>query len=136
MSELLDIRYEADLSEGTMARLEQWLVEVGSEVRADAPLAELETDKVTVEVNATVAGSIVDLAVAEGATVQVGGVLCHIEAGAGAGAGGAAAAKPAAAPAAAPKPAPAPVPAAAPVISRMAWVRSSMASASYVAPSS
>ncbi|HEX9327356.1 MAG TPA: 2-oxoglutarate dehydrogenase complex dihydrolipoyllysine-residue succinyltransferase, partial [Reyranella sp.] len=42
--------------------------------------------------------------------VQVGGVLCHIEAGA----AGAAAARPAAAPAAAPKPAPAPAPTAAP----------------------
>jgi 2-oxoglutarate dehydrogenase E2 component (dihydrolipoamide succinyltransferase) len=75
-------------------------------------LCELETDKVTVEVNASVAGTIVDLAVAEGTTVQVGGVLCHIEAGA-----AGAAAKPAvaaAAPAAAPKP-PAPAPSPAPV---------------------
>jgi 2-oxoglutarate dehydrogenase E2 component (dihydrolipoamide succinyltransferase) len=55
----------------------------GRRVAIDQPLCELETDKVTVEVNATVAGTIVDLAVAEGATVQVGGVLCHIEAGAG-----------------------------------------------------
>jgi 2-oxoglutarate dehydrogenase E2 component (dihydrolipoamide succinyltransferase) len=62
-----------------------------------------------------VAGTIVDLAVAEGTTVQVGGVLCHIEAGA-----AGAAAKPAvaaAAPAAAPKPpAPAPSPAPAPAV--------------------
>lgn len=100
----------------TEATVAKWLVKAGDTVAIDQPLCELETDKVTVEVNATVAGSIVDLAVAEGATVQVGGVLCHIEAGAGAGAGGAAAAKPAAAPAAAPKPAPAPVPAAAPVV--------------------
>jgi 2-oxoglutarate dehydrogenase E2 component (dihydrolipoamide succinyltransferase) len=78
-------------------------------------LCELETDKVTVEVNASVAGSVVDLAVAEGTTVQVGGVLCHIEAGA-AGAAAkpvAAAATPAAAPVA-PKPAPPPAPALAP----------------------
>src|SRR5882757_5741803 len=67
----------------------------------------------TVEVNASVAGSIVDLAVAEGTTVQVGGVLCHIEAGA-----AGATAKPsvaAAAPAAAPAaPKPVPIPAAPP----------------------
>src|SRR5437868_10960357 len=101
----------------TEATVAKWLVKAGDTVAIDQPLCELETDKVTVEVNATVAGSIVDLAVPEGTTVQVGGVLCHIEAGA----AGAAAAKPAAtAPAAAPvappapKPAPAPSPAPAP----------------------
>ncbi len=99
----------------TEATVSKWLVKAGDTVTIDQPLCELETDKVTVEVNATVAGSIVDLAVAEGASVEVGGVLCHIEAGA---AGAAAVApKPAAAPAptaapppAAPKPAPAPAP--------------------------
>ena len=80
----------------TEATVAKWLVKAGDTVTIDQPLCELEADKVTVEVNATVAGSIVDLAVAEGATVQVGGVLCHIEAGAGAATGGAAAAKPAA----------------------------------------
>jgi 2-oxoglutarate dehydrogenase E2 component (dihydrolipoamide succinyltransferase) len=91
----------------TEATVAKWLVKAGDTVTIDQPLCELETDKVTVEVNATVAGTMVDLAVEEGATVQVGGVLCHIEAGA----AGAVAAKPAAAPpAAAPKPAPAPAP--------------------------
>jgi len=89
------------VSEATVAK---WLVKAGDQVTVDQALCELETDKVTVEVNASVAGAIVDLAVAEGATVEVGGVLCHIEA-------GAASAKPAAAPAAAAA-APAPVPAA------------------------
>ena len=105
----------------TEATVAKWLVKAGDTVTVDQALCELETDKVTVEVNAAVAGTIVDLAVAEGATVQVGGVLCHIEAGA---AGAKAAAAPAAAPAP-PKPAPpalsptpalspAPAPAAAP----------------------
>jgi 2-oxoglutarate dehydrogenase E2 component (dihydrolipoamide succinyltransferase) len=95
----------------TEATVSKWLVKVGEVVAIDQPLCELETDKVTVEVNAAVAGTIADLTVEEGATVNVGGVLCHIEAGSGA------APKPAAAPAAtpvAPKPAPAPTPAAAP----------------------
>ena len=95
----------------TEATVAKWLVKAGDTVTIDQPLCELETDKVTVEVNATVAGSIVDLAVPEGTTVQVGGVLCHIEAGA----AGTVAAKPAAAaPAAAPAgtpPAPKPTPA-------------------------
>ncbi|MEA2799917.1 MAG: hypothetical protein QOE49_12, partial [Rhodospirillaceae bacterium] len=96
----------------------KWLVKAGDTVTIDQPLCELETDKVTVEVNASVAGTVVDLAAAEGTTVQVGGVLCHIEAGAAGGAAKpvAAAAPPAAAPAA-PKPAPAPAAAPAPVAS-------------------
>jgi 2-oxoglutarate dehydrogenase E2 component (dihydrolipoamide succinyltransferase) len=92
----------------TEATVAKWLVKAGDSVAVDQPLCELETDKVTVEVNASVAGTIAGLAVEEGASVQVGGVLCHIEAGAG---GAAAAPKPAAAPA--PKPAAAPAPAAA-----------------------
>ena len=99
----------------TEATVAKWLVKAGDAVAVDQPLCELETDKVTVEVNASVAGTIADLAVEEGASVQVGGVLCHIEAGA-TGAGAAAAApKPAAASAAAPAAASAaPAPAAAP----------------------
>ena len=103
----------------TEATVAKWLVKVGDAVAIDQPLCELETDKVTVEVNASVAGSVADLAVEEGATIQVGAVLCHIEAGA----TGAAAAKPAAAPAAAPKPAvppPASPPAAAPMGANLA----------------
>jgi 2-oxoglutarate dehydrogenase E2 component (dihydrolipoamide succinyltransferase) len=105
----------------TEATVAKWLVKAGDTVTIDQPLCELETDKVTVEVNASVAGSIVDLAVAEGTIVEVGGVLCHIEAGtAGAAAKPAvAAAVPAApkpAPAPAPPPAPAPAPAPPPVV--------------------
>jgi len=99
----------------TEATVAKWLVKAGDTVTIDQPLCELETDKVTVEVNASMAGSVVDLAVAEGTTVQVGGVLCHIEAGAaGAAAKPAAAAPPPAAAPIMPKPAPAPAPAPAP----------------------
>jgi 2-oxoglutarate dehydrogenase E2 component (dihydrolipoamide succinyltransferase) len=101
----------------TEATVSKWLVKAGESVAIDQPLCELETDKVTVEVNATVAGAIADLAVEEGATVQVGGLLCHIEAGAAGAAPKPAAAPPkAAAPAASPAAtltAPAPVLAAA-----------------------
>jgi 2-oxoglutarate dehydrogenase E2 component (dihydrolipoamide succinyltransferase) len=97
----------------TEATVAKWLVKVGDSVAVDQPLCELETDKVTVEVNATIAGTVADLAIEEGATVQVGGVLCHIEAGAApkAAAPAAAAKSPtpaAAAPAAAAPTAPAP----------------------------
>jgi 2-oxoglutarate dehydrogenase E2 component (dihydrolipoamide succinyltransferase) len=91
----------------TEATVAKWLVKAGDGVAVDQPLCELETDKVTVEVNATVAGTIADLAVPEGATVQVGGVLCQIEAGA----AGATPSKPAATAPAAAAPPPAPKPA-------------------------
>jgi 2-oxoglutarate dehydrogenase E2 component (dihydrolipoamide succinyltransferase) len=65
-------------------------------------------------VTASVAGTIADLAVEEGAAVQVGGVLCHIEAGAGAAAPKPAASAATVAPAPAPPLAPKPVAASAP----------------------
>jgi 2-oxoglutarate dehydrogenase E2 component (dihydrolipoamide succinyltransferase) len=89
----------------TEATVAKWFKHEGDAVAVDEALCELETDKVTVEVNATAAGAIAKLVAAEGETVQVGAVLCVIEAGA------AASAKPAAAPAARPA-APAPTPAA------------------------
>ncbi|MCA4920425.1 MAG: 2-oxoglutarate dehydrogenase complex dihydrolipoyllysine-residue succinyltransferase, partial [Roseomonas sp.] len=90
------------VSSATVAR---WLKKAGDAVAADEPLVELETDKVTVEVNAPVAGVIAAIAADTGAEVLPGAVLGSIEAGA------AAAAKPAAAPAPSAKPAAAPVPA-------------------------
>jgi 2-oxoglutarate dehydrogenase E2 component (dihydrolipoamide succinyltransferase) len=90
------------VSSATVAR---WLKQAGDAVAADEPLVELETDKVTVEVNAPVAGVISAIAADTGAEVLPGAVLGSIEAGA------AAAAKPAAAPAPAAKPAAAPAPA-------------------------
>ncbi len=90
------------VSTATVAR---WLKKAGEAVAADEPLVELETDKVTVEVNSPSAGVLEAISANEGAEVEPGAVLGSIAAGAGA----AAAAKPAAA---APAPAPAPAPAA------------------------
>ena len=92
------------VSTATVAR---WLKKAGEQVAVDEPLVELETDKVTVEVNAPSAGVIESIVVDEGGEVAPGAVLGVIGA-AGAGAG----AKPAAAPSPAPaQPAPAPAPA-------------------------
>ena len=96
----------------TEATIGKWFKKPGDPVAVDEPLVELETDKVTLEVNATVAGTLSAIAVPEGGNVAVGGVLGTI------GEGGAkAAAAPVKAPAAekpaAAKPAPA-QPAAAP----------------------
>ncbi len=94
------------VSEATIAK---WFKNVGDAVKADEPLVELETDKVTVEVNASSSGTLSEIIAVVGATVEVGSVLCVI------GAAGAATAKPASAPAAAPAPAKA-APAAAPAV--------------------
>jgi 2-oxoglutarate dehydrogenase E2 component (dihydrolipoamide succinyltransferase) len=107
----VDIKVPALGESVTEATVSKWLVKAGDTVAVDQPLCELETDKVTVEVPATTAGTVVELVVPEGGSIQVGGVLCHIEAGAGA---AAAAPRPAVAPAPAAQPAPRPVPAAAP----------------------
>jgi len=69
------------VSEATVAK---WFKAVGEAVKADEPLVELETDKVTVEVPAPAAGFLSEILVAAGATVEVGAVLGLIAAGAGA----------------------------------------------------
>jgi 2-oxoglutarate dehydrogenase E2 component (dihydrolipoamide succinyltransferase) len=99
----------------TEATVAKWLKKAGEAVAQDEPLVELETDKVTLEVNAPQAGVLSEIAAPEGATVNVGGLLGRI--GDGAAAVTPAPAKKAAAPAAAPavaaaKPEPAPAPSA------------------------
>ncbi len=69
------------VSEATVAR---WLKGEGEAVAADEPLVELETDKVTLEVNAPAAGVLSEIAAAEGASVEVGAHLGAVLAGAGA----------------------------------------------------
>ncbi len=64
----------------TEATVGQWFKKVGDLVRADEPLVELETDKVTLEVPAPAAGVIAAIAVKDGTTVNVGAVLGTIEA--------------------------------------------------------
>ncbi len=64
------------------ATVSQWLKKEGESVKADEPLVELETDKVTLEVNAPVDGVVTKITVAEGEDVEVGAVLGELEAGA------------------------------------------------------
>ena len=95
--------------EGTLTR---WLKQVGDHVNRDEPLFEISTDKVDAEIPAPAAGTLTEIKVQPGTTVQVNTVVGVIG-GAGAPAQPAA---PAAAPAAPPKPpAAAPAQPAAPV---------------------
>ncbi|MGE5515395.1 MAG: 2-oxoglutarate dehydrogenase complex dihydrolipoyllysine-residue succinyltransferase [Bacteroidota bacterium] len=86
----------------TEATVAKWLKNVGDVVKADEPIVELETDKVTAEVPAPAAGVLTEILVQVGATVDIGAELGVI--GAGTGAAAAPAAKAAAPAAAAPAP--------------------------------
>ena len=90
------------VSEATVAK---WLKKVGDAVAMDEPLVELETDKVTIEVNALSAGTLSEITADKGAAVKVGQLLGRLAAGS--------AAVVAPKVAEAPKPAPAPAPVAA-----------------------
>ncbi len=94
-----------------------WFKKVGDTVKADEPLVELETDKVTVEVPAPASGVLTEIVAQNGETVGLDALLGQIAEGA----AGTASAAPAAAPAKAAEPAAAPVPAvsAAPAASSM-----------------
>ena len=95
----------------TTATVARWLKKAGDAVAADEPLVELETDKVTVEVNSPMAGTLGALAADEGAEVEVGALLGTIEDGVGASAPARQPSTPASSssPAKPPPPAPGPV---------------------------
>ncbi|HEY8964258.1 MAG TPA: 2-oxoglutarate dehydrogenase complex dihydrolipoyllysine-residue succinyltransferase [Alphaproteobacteria bacterium] len=67
------------VSEATIAK---WLKKEGDAVKADEPLVELETDKVTVEVPSPSAGVLSVISVKAGESVKVGTVLGEISEGA------------------------------------------------------
>jgi len=67
------------VSEATIAK---WFKQKGESVIKDDILVELETDKVTLEVNAPETGVIEEIAFQEGETVEVGQILGKIKAGA------------------------------------------------------
>ena len=66
------------VSEATVAK---WLKKEGDTVAADETVVELETDKVTLEVNAPAAGVISRIVAPEGSNVGVGAILGEIGAG-------------------------------------------------------
>ena len=101
------------ITEGTLTK---WLKKVGDTVQRDEPLFEISTDKVDAEIPSPAAGTLQEIKIAEGATVQINTVVAVISEGA---SGAVAAAAPAdsvsaAAPAAAPTAVETPTPAAAP----------------------
>ena len=65
----------------TEATIGKWFKKPGEAVKADEPLVELETDKVTLEVNAPAAGVLSEIVAKDGETVGVGALLGSISAG-------------------------------------------------------
>ncbi len=70
MSNLIEIKLNADQTEGTKATVAQWLKKVGEPVVKDEPLIELETDKVMMEVIAPADGVLTEIRVREGEAAE------------------------------------------------------------------
>jgi len=64
------------ITEGTITK---WLKKPGDSVQRDEPLFEISTDKVDAEIPSPSAGTLKDIKIAEGTTVQVNTVVCTIE---------------------------------------------------------
>ncbi len=64
------------IAEGTVS---QWLKQVGDTVERDEPILEISTDKVDAEIPSPSTGILVEIAVPEGETVEVGTVVAYIE---------------------------------------------------------
>jgi len=77
-----EIRVPALGESVTEATIAKWFRQAGDAVKADEPLVELETDKVTVEVPAPASGKLSSIDAAPGTTVNVGALLGLIEEGA------------------------------------------------------
>jgi pyruvate dehydrogenase E2 component (dihydrolipoamide acetyltransferase) len=65
-----------DMESGT---LRAWLVAVGESVRRGQPIAEIETDKTTVEMEAMASGTLVEIVCEEGTEAAVGAVIAVLE---------------------------------------------------------
>ncbi len=79
---MTDIRVPTLGESVTEATVGKWFKKPGDAVRTDEVLAELETDKVTLEVNAPASGVLAEITVKEGATVTPGALLGQITEGA------------------------------------------------------
>lgn len=79
---MTDIIVPAEQTEGTRFKFKAWLKPAGSDVKADEPVAELETDKVTMEVVAPASGRLEQLSIEAGSDVEPGTRIGRISSGA------------------------------------------------------
>ncbi len=78
MADLVVPQLGESISEAVVAK---WLKQVGDAVGDGEPVAELETDKITVQLPSPVAGALAEQRFAVGTTVKVGDVIGAVEAG-------------------------------------------------------
>lgn len=64
------------IAEGTVSK---WLKQLGDTVARDEPILEISTDKVDAEIPAPQGGTLVEIAVQEGETVEVGTIVAYID---------------------------------------------------------
>lgn len=65
-----------DMEEG---KVQRWLKQIGDSVARGEPIAEVETDKTTVEMEAMASGKLAEIVVGEGDTAAVGAVIAVLE---------------------------------------------------------
>jgi pyruvate/2-oxoglutarate dehydrogenase complex dihydrolipoamide acyltransferase (E2) component len=70
-------RYAPDAVDG---RITTWLKGVGDPVERGEPIAEIETDKATLDLEAMVSGVLVEIVHPEGAEVAIGETIAYVEA--------------------------------------------------------
>ena len=58
----------------------KWHVSAGSNVVPGQVLAEIESEKTTIEIEAEVAGTVEEICVPEGSATEVGTIICRIKA--------------------------------------------------------
>ncbi len=64
------------IAEGTVSR---WLKQVGDTVQRDEPILEISTDKVDAEIPSPTEGTLVEIVVGEGETVEVGTIVAYVD---------------------------------------------------------
>jgi 2-oxoglutarate dehydrogenase E2 component (dihydrolipoamide succinyltransferase) len=64
------------IAEGTVSK---WLKQIGETVERDEPILEISTDKVDAEIPSPSSGTLVEISVQEGETVEVGTVVAYID---------------------------------------------------------
>ncbi len=64
-----------DMTEGTIVA---WLKQVGEAIAKGEPLADIETDKATVQIESTAEGILLEQVYPEGETVEVGAVIARV----------------------------------------------------------
>jgi 2-oxoglutarate dehydrogenase E2 component (dihydrolipoamide succinyltransferase) len=74
----LEIRFPEDQQEGTEAIMSKWLKAPGETVAVHEPVAEIETDKVVVEIAAPADGTMGEIRVKEGEPANPGDILCTL----------------------------------------------------------